>query len=588
MQSIIGKHWHHLPDAEVEELLDTSRLSGLDLFEIEHRTLRFGPNVIPAKKKMPAIVLFLKQFHQPLVYILLAAALVTALLSEVVDASVIFGVVLVNALIGFIQEANAVKAIEALSRAMVADATVIRAGETRKISSPGVVPGDVVVLQAGDKVPADVRLFAVRDLQVDESALTGESVPVEKKTGVLPPGTLLPERANMAYASTMVTYGQGRGIVVATGETTEVGVISRLVSSVPLLETPLTRRISSFSRVLLYAILAMAAVTFAVGYLRGEPAMEMFMAAVALAVGAIPEGLPAALTITLAIGVSRMAKKRAVIRSLPAVETLGSTTVICSDKTGTLTENRMTVQEIMAGGRQYTVTGTGYGSDGEVREDGRAVPPGPALTELLTAGVLCNDSSLAMGGDGPVLQGDPTEGALIAAAAKAGVNKKAAEKRLPRLDSIPFQSEYQYMATLHRDPGSGRQHVYAKGAAEKLVAMCSACMGEEGTPEPLDRETVTWLVRDMSQRGLRVLGFARFEHGDGGDRIGPGSLAGDGIFLGLQAMIDPPRTESAEAVAKCRRAGITVKMITGDHPLTARAIALKIGIIDDGGTAGRP
>ena len=360
MDSLLGKHWHHLPADEVIDLLDSDKVKGLDLFEVEHRRKHFGPNAITGKKGKGPILRFLLQFHQPLIYILLVAGTVTALLQEWVDAGVIFGVVLVNAFIGFIQEAKAVKAIEALARTMTTEATVLRAGEKLRISSAEVIPGDIVLLQSGDKVPADIRLFQTRDLQVDESALTGESVPVDKKPDVLDHDTGLADRRNMAYASTLVTYGQGIGIVVAIGDKTEVGRISQLISSTEALETPLTRKIARFSHILLYAILALAAITFIVGLIRGQSVFDMFMAAVALAVGAIPEGLPAAMTITLAIGVARMARRRAIIRKLTAVETLGSTTVICSDKTGTLTENQMTVQEIFAGGERFEVTGAGY------------------------------------------------------------------------------------------------------------------------------------------------------------------------------------------------------------------------------------
>ena len=373
MDTLLGKHWHHLPADEVIDLLDSDKVKGLDLFEVEHRRKHFGPNAITGKKGKGPILRFLLQFHQPLIYILLVAGTVTALLQEWVDAGVIFGVVLVNAFIGFIQEAKAVKAIEALARTMTTEATVLRAGEKLRISSAEVIPGDIVLLQSGDKVPADIRLFQTRDLQVDESALTGESVPVDKKPDVLDHDTGLADRRNMAYASTLVTYGQGTGIVVAIGDKTEVGRISQLISSTEALETPLTRKIARFSHILLYAILALAAITFVVGLIRGQSVFDMFMAAVALAVGAIPEGLPAAMTITLAIGVARMARRRAIIRKLTAVETLGSTTVICSDKTGTLTENQMTVQEIFAGGERFEVTGAGYTPSGQFVRKGVTV-----------------------------------------------------------------------------------------------------------------------------------------------------------------------------------------------------------------------
>lgn len=347
--SLSDKEWHHLSTEEITTLLASDWKKGLRPEEAEQRLHHFGTNALTAKQGQSAWMRFLLQFHQPLIYILIAAGIITAVLQEWVDSGVILGVVLVNAIIGYIQESRAESALAALAETMVAEATVLREGEKKHILSTGLVPGDIVLLQAGDKVPADLRLLKLRDLQVDESALTGESVPVEKAVEPLGQDTVLAERINMAYASSMVTYGQGSGIVTATGDHTEMGRISELISSAQDLATPLTRKISHFSHILLYAILGLAAVTVAVGMLRGQPLFDMFMAAVALAVGAIPEGLPAAVTITLAIGVSRMAKRKAIIRKLSAVETLGSTTVICSDKTGTLTENQMTVQAIMAG-----------------------------------------------------------------------------------------------------------------------------------------------------------------------------------------------------------------------------------------------
>ena len=358
--NLIARHWHHLPITEVVDLLEANQEQGLDQFAVRHRLETFGPNAITAQKGQGPWLRFLLQFHQPLIYILIASGLVTAFLGEWVDSGVIFGVVLMNAVVGFIQEAKAVDALAALTRTMTTEATVLRQGEKRRLPATELVPGDIIFLQSGDKVPADLRLFQVRDLQIAEAALTGESTPVTKDHRLHGHGTALADRKNMAYASTLVTYGQGAGIVTATGDATEVGRISQLISAAETLATPLTRKISAFSNVLLYVILILAALTIVVGMLRGQSFLDMFMAAVALAVGAIPEGLPAAVTITLAIGVSRMAKKRAIIRKLPAVETLGSTTVICTDKTGTLTENQMTVQEIMAGGLLFTVDGSGY------------------------------------------------------------------------------------------------------------------------------------------------------------------------------------------------------------------------------------
>ncbi len=429
MQHTIGQNWHHLPADEVVDLLETDADAGLDVFEVKHRQERYGANVLTTRGGPGALKRFLLQFHQPLIYILIAAGAVTLFLKEWVDAAVIFGVVLVNATIGYLQEAKAVEAIEALAKTMTTEALVLRAGEQVRVSATEIVPGDVVLLQAGDKVPADLRLIRGRDLQIDESALTGESLPVDKRPEPVAHDQVLAERTNMAYASSLVTFGQGAGVVTGIGDDTEVGRISELISEAEDLQTPLTQKIAAFSTLLLVVILALGGVTFLIGLLRGESLVYMFKAAVALAVGAIPEGLPAAVTITLAIGVSRMAKRRAIIRKLPAVETLGSTTVICTDKTGTLTENQMTVQRIVAGGRPYEVSGTGYEPAGTVTDPDSAEAPGdgalrPALRTILVAGALCNDSQLVRADERWTVQGDPTEGALLAVAAKAGLDRE--------------------------------------------------------------------------------------------------------------------------------------------------------------------
>ncbi len=355
MQTLLGKHWHHLPTTEVVELLDSHIDKGLDLFEIKHRQERFGKNALTPKRGPSPLQRFLAQFNNPLLYILMVSSVITLVVKqELVDALVIFGAVLINVIIGYIQEAKAEKAIEALAQAMTTEATVIRAGQRQRITATELTMGDIVVLQAGDKVPADLRLVRSRDLQIAEAALTGESVAVEKNADLqLAPETVLADRRNMAYASTLVTYGQATGIVVAIGDHTEIGRISQLISSTTELATPLTRKMGEFSKILLYAILALAVLTFIIEVARGASAIETMTAAIAFAVAMIPEGLPAALTVTLAIGVSRMARRRAIIRKLPAVEALGSTTVICSDKTGTLTQNQMTVQQIVANGVEY-------------------------------------------------------------------------------------------------------------------------------------------------------------------------------------------------------------------------------------------
>jgi cation-transporting ATPase F len=580
MESLFSSHWHHLPGAEVVELLDTHAEQGLDRFEIEQRRKHFGPNMLPSRKGRGPLVRFLLQFHQPLVYILVAAGVVTLLLHDWIDAGVILAVVLVNAMIGYLQESKAVAALEALARTMTTQANVIRSGSTRSVPSQELVPGDLVVLQSGDKVPADVRLLRIRDLHADESALTGESVPVQKRIERLEPETPLAERCNMAYTSSLITYGQAAGIVVATGGNTEVGRISKLIASAEVLQTPLTRKIERFSGILLYVILGLAGAAFVVGMARGQGVVDMLMAAIALAVGAIPEGLPAAVTITLAIGVSRMAKRHAIVRKLPVVETLGSTTVICSDKTGTLTENQMTVREVWAGGRMYHVSGSGYSPKGELRADAKLVQArtaSEALIECLTCGVLCNDSALELDDGRWKVRGDPTEGALLAVGSKLGLDVESLRSEWTRKDSIPFESEHQYMATLN-ERSDGKRYVYVKGAAEKILERCDRMLDAHGGEAAIGAAAVTAEVERMAKQGLRVLAMAGGEAPSGRTPLDHQSLGSRLVLLGLQGMIDPPRQEAIRAVDACKKAGIRVKMITGDHALTAAAIADLLGI----------
>ncbi len=589
--SDLAEPWHHRVAAEVVARQGTDLAAGLSATEAAERLRLQGPNQLTARRGQGPLVRLLLQFHQPLIYILLVAAGVTAVLDEWIDAAVILGVVLINALVGFFQEGKALQAIEALGKTLLTEATVIRDGQTMRIDSAAIVPGDVVLLQSGDRVPADLRLVRCRDLQIAEAALTGESVPVEKHVEPLAAEVPLADRENMAYASTLVTYGQGRGVVVATGDATEVGRISGLIASAEDIQTPLTKLIARFSTFLLVAILVLAAANFLIGLFRGQSVVLMFKASVALAVSAIPEGLPAAVTIMLAIGVARMATRRAIIRKMPAVETLGSTTVICSDKTGTLTQNQMTVAVIVAGGETFAVTGSGYATEGEIFADapGNGMPLSVddlhgrvAVLECLRAGVLCNDSRLVGKGSGRSIEGDPTEGALLVGAGKAGLAAEVLHEEFPRIDSIPFESELQYMATLH-DQGLERPRlVYAKGSVESILARCEAACDAGGHAGSLDREAVLADVARLAADGLRVLGFARRELPPGTAAVGHAEVSGM-LFLGLQAMIDPPRPEAIEAVATCQAAGIRVKMITGDHAVTAAAIASRLGL--DGAVA---
>jgi Ca2+-transporting ATPase len=602
MKAIPEEQWYQLATEKIFALFESDQKQGLSREAAEQRLARFGLNLLTTRAGKSPLMRFLLQFHQPLIYILIVSGIITTLLQEWVDSGVIFGVVLANGIIGYIQESKAESSLAALARTMVAEATVLRSGGKQRIPSTQLVPGDVVLLTAGDRVPADMRLFHCRDLQVDESALTGESVPVAKDTVPLPEETVLAERQNMTYASSMVTYGQASGIVTATGDQTEVGRISRLISTAQELATPLTRKIARFSQVLLYAILGLAGFVMAVGLVRGQPLFDLFMAAVALAVGAIPEGLPAAVTITLAIGVSRMAKRRAIIRKLPAVETLGSTTVICSDKTGTLTENQMTVQAIIAGQEEYAVSGSGYAPQGEIirqpghnsDQQGTSAPSeqeAPVLHHCLRAAALCNDSVLKETEEGWQIQGDPTEGALLTVAGKAGYTMEELQARYPRLDSIPFESQHQFMATLHDTIMDGTDGsvtstariICIKGAVEQVLAKCENCLTAEGAVALLDQERIHKGVARLAARGLRVLAFAEKR---AGVVTGMGSEdVRDGFtFLGLMGMIDPPRQEAVTAVGICRQAGIRIKMITGDHPATAAAIAGQIGLTEESGT----
>ncbi|MBN1761065.1 MAG: cation-transporting P-type ATPase [Chitinispirillaceae bacterium] len=581
-----GSIWHSLQEMEVLENAGTSVQQGLTSEEIAKREKQFGANTVSRKKTAGLFVLILSQFNQPLVYILIAAGIVTALLKEYVDSIVIFGVVLANAVIGFVQEAKALRAIESLAKSMTGAATVIRDGTKQRIQAVALTVGDVVVVQSGDEIPADLRLLLAYELQIDESALTGESLPAAKQTQPLPSDTVLADRSNMAYSSTLVTHGTGTGIVTATGNTTEVGKINRMIASADVLATPLTLKIAHFSALLLYIIGGLALVTFLIGFLRGKPALDMVMAAVALAIGAIPEGLPAAVTITLAIGVAKLAKRNAIIRKLPAVETLGSTSVICSDKTGTLTLNQMTVEEIFAGGNVFKVTGAGYAPQGEFRLNEKAIDAGSdiPLRECLVAGLLCNDSNLISDNAGGwKIEGDPTEVALITAARKAGISRESAGENLPRIDTIPFESQFQYMATLHEDTDTSNRIIYMKGSAESVLSRCTDALTNNGETGLFDLERYRGMINEIAGKGLRVLAFARRILGSGSDRITHEDVAGKMTFLGLQAMIDPTRPEALEAVKTCKTAGIGVKMITGDHERTAMAIARSIGIEDNDG-----
>ena len=569
---------HTVTSGDVVTSLGSHDSHGLDEAVAVRRLETDGPNTLPQAHGDSLVRRVLLQFHNPLIYVLLVAGAATLLLGEYVDASVILAVVLVNALVGFVQESKALAALDSLRSMARGDARVVRDGLVRTVSSDELVAGDLVALEPGEKVPADLRLVESTELLVDESSLTGESTSVVKSDGVLATATRVADRHNMLYAGTLVRSGTAHGVVVATAGRTELGGIHRLVSGATVLATPLTAKLTRFSSLLTVVIVGLAAVAFAVGLLRGESAAPMFTAAVALAVGAIPEGLPAAVTITLAIGVKRMVRRRAVVRRLPAVETLGSTTVICTDKTGTLTTNQMTVRHIWTPDGELEVTGTGYEPVGRLLLDGVevVVADNRALWWSLAAGSACNDAGVSHDGDHWAISGDPTEAAMVVVALKTEVAGEV-DQDLPRVATIPFDSRRQYMATLHRRTSDGHHLALAKGAAERVTQLCSGWMRADGTVEPLDRARVAAAVDALATRGLRVLATAMADDVDPADFTTTG-IDGRLVLTGLQAMLDPPRVSVTSAIAACHAAGIEVKMITGDHATTASAIADELGL----------
>jgi magnesium-transporting ATPase (P-type) len=571
----------HTCDTDTAFRTVSSSAEGLTQADAHHRLQQFGPNRLrPAKKKGP-LARFLAQFHNVLIYVLLGAGVITALLGHWVDSGVIIGVVVINAIIGFIQEGKAEKALDAIRNMLSQQAMVKRDGKFISLSADQLVPGDVVLLQSGDKVPADLRLFKIRELRIEEAMLTGESVPVEKTTLPVAEQASIGDRKCLAYSGTLVTYGQGQGLVVATGDRTEIGRISGMLRQVQALTTPLLRQMATFARWLTAAIGLIAGATFAYGVLLQDySAGEMFLAAVGLAVAGIPEGLPAIMTITLAIGVQRMAKKHAIIRRLPAVETLGSVTVICSDKTGTLTRNEMTVQTVATGDGICEVSGSGYDPHGAFSLDGRDVTPEefPLLREVAQAALLCNDASLSEVDGQWLITGDPTEGALVTLALKAGLEHNYCQTRYPRTDAIPFESQHRFMASLHHDH-AGHGFIYLKGAPERVLEMCHR-QRMRGEDVPMDKVYWEACMHDMASRGQRLLAIAFRPAPAEQQGLAFSDVEGNLTLLGVVGIIDPPRQEATAAVQACQSAGIRVKMITGDHAITARAIGTRMGIGD--------
>ena len=580
------RFWHLLPVDQVLASLKSSP-TGLSSAEAAKRLAEFGPNELRAARRISPWQILLEQFKNVLVLILLVATGISLFLRHGIESVVIAVIVLFAVLLGFVQEYRAERAIEALRQMAAPAARVLRDGETRQIAARQLVPGDVIFLRAGDRVPADARLLEAVNLQIEEAALTGESVPVEKHTAPLSGEDLaIGDRKNMAYAGTAASYGRGKAVVVATGMQTEFGKIAELLQTVESGKTPLQQNLDKVGHLLARAALVVVLAIVAVGLLRGQPFIEMLIFGIALAVAVVPEALPAVVTISLAIGVQRMAKRNALIRRLTAAETLGSTSVICSDKTGTLTRDEMTVRKIYAGGELLKISGAGYEPSGDFSRNARPIDPPASARTLLAAAILASDAILGQGngqgerrsedGNDWHIKGDPTEGALVVAAAKAGLNKPDLDARFPRLHEIPFTSETKRMTTLHQTPEG--VIAYSKGAPEVILASCEHYLSDSGI-QPLDqagKEKLLMVAQDMAGEALRVLAAASKPNATLKN-------AEQGMtFLGLVGMIDPPRPEAKAAIKTCELAGIRSVMITGDHPITAQAVARELGLLKHG------
>ncbi|MFP4251149.1 MAG: cation-transporting P-type ATPase [Guyparkeria sp.] len=571
--------WHSLDTDEALSRVDSGK-DGLSQAEADRRLESHGPNRLPAGKRRSPIARLAAQFNNLLIQILIGAAVVTALLGHWIDTWVILGVVVVNAVIGFVQEGKAEQALEAIRHMLSPRASVTRDRKRRTLPAEELVPGDVVLIEPGDKVPADLRLLRVHNLRVQEAVLTGESVAVEKAVEPVAPDADLGNRVGMAYSGTLVAGGQGVGVVVATGADTEIGRISGMLAEVESITTPLLEQMDRFARLLAMVVVGISAAVFAYGFwLQGREATEMFMTVVGLAVAAIPEGLPAILTVTLAIGVQRMAGRKAIIRRLPAVETLGSVSVICSDKTGTLTRNEMTLRTVVTSGETFTASGAGYDPHGGFSIDGGEVDPEgvPVLRETVQAAARCNDASLRRHGDVWQVDGDPMEGALLVGAMKAGLDLDHEDERLPRTDVIPFETEHRLMATLHHDH-EGQGYIFVKGAPERILDLCREQRDAKGGGQPLDRPYWEGRIENIATEGQRMLGIAVRRVPAEHRTLSYDDLDDGMAFLGLLGLMDPPRDEAIVAVHDCRTAGIRVKMITGDHARTAAGIARQLAL----------
>jgi magnesium-transporting ATPase (P-type) len=576
--------WHALSGQETAARLGTKPEFGLTAAEVERRLETFGRNQLPEGRKKRPLMRFFSQFHNILIYVLIVAGFIKLLLGLWLDAAVILGVVIINSLLGFIQEGKAEKALESIRNMLSPEARVLRDGETRIIPSVDLVPGDVVMLESGDRVPADLRLVEVKNLRTEEAALTGESVPIDKTSEAVAENATIGDRTGMAFSGTLVTSGRGTGVVVATGSETELGRINQMMAGVNALETPLLRQIKKFGYAITAVIAIVSALVFMYGrWVRQMPFVDIFQAVVGIAVSVIPEGLPALITVTLAIGVQRMARRNAIVRLLPAVETLGSVSRICSDKTGTLTLMEMMVASAVTGESAYTVTGQGYAAEGEILKDGRSAAEDPVLKLMGRVSVLCNDANLAQGEGSWKVEGDPTEAALYPFAAKIGMERQSEQAAYPRTDAIPFESEHKFMATLHRD-ADGKETLLVKGAPEVILEHCDRQQTSNGA-QAIDRKHFLRESDRLAGQGERVLALAWMEApGVSAGSLGPADLPKNLVLLGLIGLLDPPRREAIEAVRECHEGGIRVTMITGDHRITAAAIAKMLGI-GDGQTA---
>src|SRR5271166_6505416 len=577
--------WHAMSEGEAVKRLATNAEKGLGAAEASSRLQTYGPNRLPEGKKRGPFIRFLAQFNNILVYVLFGAGFTKLMLSLWVDAAIIFAVLVLNGLLGFVQEGRAEKALDSIRNMLSAEARTVRGGETRMLSAEELVPGDVVLLESGDKVPADLRLLEAKNLHTEEAALTGESVPAEKNTDPVSENATVGDRECMAFSGTMVVSGRATGVVVATGGETELGRINRMLADVSPLETPLLRQIKKFGYAITAVIAVISVLIFSYGHWLGHMGfVELFQAVVGIAVSLIPEGLPALITITLAIGVQRMAQRNAIIRRLPAVETLGSVSRICSDKTGTLTLMEMMVTSAVTAESAYEVTGDGYAPEGEVKQDGKPAGDAPVLALMGRVSMLCNDAELFQEEGAWRVEGDPTEGALYPFATKLGLNREAEQAASPRVDAIPFESEHKFMATLHKS-AEGAEMLLVKGAPEVILEHCDRQQMAGGQPAPLDRERFMQESDRLAAQGERVLGLAWLENpGVKAGNLGPADLPKSLVLLGLVGLLDPPRKEAIEAVKECHGGGIRVTMITGDHKITAAAIAKMLGI-GDGKTA---